>query len=313
MAATSAADPAADLPAVVVTATRTAQPAFEVPASIDVVDIGAQPDALGVNPSEYLGGIPGLLARDRQNYAQDEQISIRGFGARSTFGVRGVRLYTDGIPATMPDGQGQVSHFNLDSAERIEVLRGPFSALYGNSSGGVIQMFTADGSDPAHVDVGLVGGSNATWRASANARGVSGPFDYNLDVTHFQTDGYRDHSQAERESGNAKIGIKLGEGGTLTLLANTVSLPGAQDPLGLTHAQFLADPSGVAAVADQFDTRKSVHQTQGGAIYDQDFGGGNALRILGYYGTRSIEQFLSVPVSAQANPKLSQLIYSLIG
>ena len=290
------------LPTVVVTATRTAQSAYDVPASIDSVSIADYPDTPGINPSEYLAGIPGLLARDRQNYAQDEQISIRGFGARSTFGVRGVRLFTDGIPATMPDGQGQVSHFNLDSAERIEVLRGPFSALYGNSSGGVIQMFTADGTDPAQVDVGLTGGSNATWRASANARGVSGPLDYNLDVTHFQTDGYRDHSEAQRESGNAKLGIKIGDGGKLTLLANTVSLPGAQDPLGLTHAQFNADPSGVASVAEQFNTRKSVHQTQGGAIYDQDFGGGNALRILGYYGTRSVEQFLSVPVSAQANP-----------
>ena len=126
------------------------------------VPIGDTTDTLGVNPSEFLDGVPGVLARDRQNYAQDEQISIRGFGARSTFGVRGVRLYTDGIPATMPDGQGQVSHFNLDSGDRIEVLRGPFSALYGNSSGGVIQLFTADGTDPGQIKTGLVGESYDT-------------------------------------------------------------------------------------------------------------------------------------------------------
>ncbi len=300
--ASDAADKGVDLPAVVVTATRTEQPAFDVPASIDVVNIDDTPDTLGVNPSEYLSGIPGLLARDRQNYAQDEQISIRGFGARSTFGVRGVRLYTDGIPATMPDGQGQVSHFNLDSAERIEVLRGPFSALYGNSSGGVIQVFTADGSEPPEVDLGIAGASYGTWRASANARGVSGPVDYNLDVTHFQTDGYRDHSEAKRESGNAKLGFKIGDSGKLTLLVNTLTLPSAQDPLGLTHAQFDADPTQVTASALQFDTRKSVHQNQGGAIYDQDLGGGNSLRVLGYYGQRDITQFLSVPVSTQANP-----------
>jgi len=291
-----------NLPTVVVTATRTAQPAYDVPASIDSVNVDDTPDTLGVNPSEYLAGIPGLQARDRQNYAQDEQISIRGFGARSTFGVRGVRLYTDGIPATMPDGQGQVSHFNLDSAERIEVLRGPFSALYGNSSGGVIQVFTADGSDPPEVDLGLAGGSYGTWRGSANARGTSGNFGYNLDVTHFQTDGYRDHSRAKRESGNAKLSWKIGEGGKLTVLANTLSLPGAQDPLGLTRAQFESDPSGVAAVAEQFNTRKSVHQNQGGAIYDQDLGGGNSLRVLGYYGHRDVEQYLAIPASAQANP-----------
>ncbi len=123
------------LPAIVVTATRIEEPAFDVPASITAVPIG-NPNAnmANINASEYLRQVPGVLARDRQNYAQDEQISIRGFGSRSTFGVRGARLYTDGIPATMPDGQGQVSNFNFDSAERIEVLRGPFSALYGNST-----------------------------------------------------------------------------------------------------------------------------------------------------------------------------------
>ena len=100
---------------------------------------------LRVNASESLVAVPGLVVQNRQNYAQDLQISSRGFGARSAFGVRGVRLITDGIPATMPDGQGQAATFNLDMAERIEVLRGPFSALYGNHSGGVIQLFTRDG------------------------------------------------------------------------------------------------------------------------------------------------------------------------
>src|SRR5690349_7818578 len=147
-----------DLPAVVVTATRTPQPAFDVPASIDAVAIDDVVDVFGVNPSDYLAGIPGLLARDRQNYAQDEQISIRGFGARATFGVRGVRLYVDGVPATMPDGQGQLSNFDLSSADRIEVLRGPFSALYGNSSGGVIQIFTADGTPSPEQRVGVDAG-----------------------------------------------------------------------------------------------------------------------------------------------------------
>ena len=132
----AAGDSQVRLPPVVVTATRTEQSAFDVPASIDRVggetirDAGPQVDI-----SESLGGVPGLLARDRQNYAQDLQISVRGFGARSTFGIRGVRLYVDGIPATMPDGQGQVSNVELGSAGRIEVLRGPFSALYGNSVG----------------------------------------------------------------------------------------------------------------------------------------------------------------------------------
>src|SRR5689334_2150372 len=130
---------------VVVTATRTPQPALEVPASIDRVS-GDQIRDLRqqVNLSESLGAVPGITVQNRQNYAQDLQIQSRGFGTRSTFGVRGIRLIADGIPATMPDGQGQAATFALGSAERIEVMRGPFSSLYGNSSGGVIVVETRD-------------------------------------------------------------------------------------------------------------------------------------------------------------------------
>ena len=299
----SAADPAAEqtLPPVVVTATRSAQSSFDVPGSIDAVGVDAS-DTLGVNPSEYLQSVPGLLTRDRQNYAQDEQISIRGFGARSTFGVRGVRLYTDGIPATMPDGQGQVSNFGLGSADRIEVLRGPFSALYGNSSGGVIQIFTADGKDPSELRFGLDGGSYGTYRIDANARGRAGILSYNVDLSQFYTDGYRGHGRAERENGNAKFNVDLGDGRRLTLIANTVALPNADDPLGLTRAQFETDPRLPTPVAVQFDTRKSVHQEQGGAIYEQSLSDGQGIRVLGYYGQRDVQQFQSVPVATQARP-----------
>ena len=101
-----------------------------------------------VNLSETLVRIPGVVANNRQNYAQDLQISSRGFGARATFGVRGVQLYQDDIPQTMPDGQGQTGSFMLFSTRRIEVLRGPFSALYGNAAGGVISVFSENGALP---------------------------------------------------------------------------------------------------------------------------------------------------------------------
>jgi iron complex outermembrane receptor protein len=303
-----------NLPAIVVTATRSAQSSFEIPASVDAVTVNASGDNTpNVNVSEYLDGIPGVVARNRQNYAQDEQISIRGFGSRSSFGVRGVRLYTDGIPATMPDGQGQVSNFSLDSAERIEVLRGPFSALYGNSSGGVIQIFTADGSDPAQWTGSAGGGSYGTWRVGAGARGVSGPLDYNVAVSHFATDGYRGHGRAQRENANAKVNIHLDGERKLTLLLNTVSLPTVDDPLGLTRAQFDSDPRQAQAVAVQYDTRKSVHQTQGGAVYEQALDGNQSIRILGYYGQRDVQQFLSIPPVAQQRPTSAGAVIDLSG
>lgn len=298
--ASTAAAQDAQLSPVVVTATRTAQSPYDIPASIDVV--ATPPDgSLDVNLSERVQAIPGIVARDRQNYAQDAQVSIRGFGARSTFGIRGVRLYTDGIPASMPDGQGQVSHFNLDSAERVEVLRGPFSALYGNASGGVIQLFTADGTEPPELRFGMAGGSNGNFRTSVNARGVDGPVDYNVDFSHFRTSGYRDHSAARRESGNAKVGWKINDDAKLTLVVNTLDVPGAQDPLGLTKAQYKADPRQVASVADTFNTRKSADQQQAGLIYDQRIDDANSLRVMAYYGQRSVTQYLSIPVATQVS------------
>jgi iron complex outermembrane receptor protein len=288
---------------VVVTATRQAQPAFEFPASVDSVALNeVDANTPGINASEYLLGVAGVVARNRQNYAQDEQISIRGFGARSSFGVRDVRLFSDGIPASMPDGQGQVSNFNFDSADRIEVLRGPFAALYGNASGGVIQIFTADGGDPPQMRSTISAGDYGTYRIGVGARGADGAVDYNLALSHFYLDGYRAHGRAERNNANVKTGIRIDENRKLTLIANSVVIPNADDPLGLTPGQFEQDPRQAKAVAVQFDTRKSVHQNQFGAIYEQALDANQDLTALAYYGQRSVVQFQAIPLSVQAKP-----------
>src|SRR3990167_3504059 len=124
---------------VVITGSARAQRVLDAPFAITAIDATALRDAGPmVNLSEVMAQVPGVVVNNRNNYAQDLQISSRGFGARAAFGVRGLRLYADGTPATMPDGQGQVAHFDLAGAQRIEVLRGPFSVLYGSNSGGVI-------------------------------------------------------------------------------------------------------------------------------------------------------------------------------
>jgi len=293
----------ARLTSVVVTATRTEARAFDIAASIDRIGGDEVRDAHArVNITESLSGVPGLLARDRQNYAQDVQISVRGFGARSTFGIRGVRLYVDGIPATLPDGQGQISNVELGSVGRIEVLRGPFSALYGNSAGGVIQVYTEEPEGPPRLEFGASAGSAGMLRLGAQATGAIGDFGYVASASRFATDGYRDHSETHRLLANAKLTLRPDPQSKLTFVANSLNLPQAQDPLGLSRAQFEANPRGVDPSALSFDTRKTVDQTQGGLIYERRVDAANMLTLTGYLGHRDTEQFQSIPVSTQANP-----------
>ena len=285
--------PTLRLSPIVVTPTRDAQSSFDLPVSVDVLDReqirNAQPQ---VNLSETMVRVPGVVAQNRQNYAQDLQLSVRGFGARSTFGVRGVRLFSDDIPATSPDGQGQAATFDLATAQRIEVLRGPFSALYGNSSGGVIAAYSEDGPSAPTVTADAQAGSYDTSKVGAKFGGQSGALNYLGHVSRFQTDGYRDHSAATRDQLNSKLRYALDANASLTLVATALDQPDTQDPLGLTKAQANSDPRSTVPAAIQFDTRKSIEHDQQGLIYENRLSDRNALRLLGYLGNRRIRQFL---------------------
>ncbi len=209
-----------DLSTVVVTATRNPQSSHDLPVAISRVERASiQRGKLQVNLSESLGEVPGASVQNRQNYAQDLQVSVRGFGARSSFGVRGVRLYADGIPGTMPDGQGQFSQFDLGSADHIEVLRGPFSALYGNSSGGVIAIFTEQPPPDLQWQASLAAGSFGVRRAALKVSGGREDLNFLIDAAHFETDGYRDHSAAQRNNFNSRAAIELSGNSRLTLIA----------------------------------------------------------------------------------------------
>ncbi|MVW78284.1 TonB-dependent receptor [Bordetella sp. 02P26C-1] len=287
---------------VIVTSIHYSAALLDIPASVSVVDgERLRFDSPGIDLAEGLGGVPGLQIQDRWNYAQDLQLSIRGFGARSTFGVRGVRLYVDGIPATMPDGQGQTSNIDIASVERIEVLRGPFSALYGNSAGGVVQVFTEEGEAPPRLQAKASAGSYGTYSYGLKASGAKGDFDYVLSVNRLTTDGYREHSAARKNLGNAKLGLQLDDNSRLTVIVNSVDVK-AQDPLGLTRAQYEDDPRQATPQASQYNTRKTVRQTQGGLLYERQIDADNELRAMVYFGQRDMTQYLSIPPAAQLNP-----------
>ncbi len=286
----------------VITATRIEERAFDLPVAID--SIGAariQQGQLQINLSESLARVPGLVVQNRWNYAQDLEVSSRGFGARASFGVRGIRLYQDGIPATMPDGQGQTGSFSLASAQRIEVLRGPFSTLYGNAAGGVISIFSEDGPPTPTAQAQVIGGSYGTWNAIAKFGGEEHGVNFSVAANHFATDGYRDHSEASRDQVNAKLKFALGDGTRVTMIANSLYQPEAQDPLGLTRAEWQANPRQADAAATLFDTRKTVGQQQGGATIERGIGADTTLRVTTYAGQRSVRQYLALSGTADTS------------
>jgi len=307
----------APMPVVVVSASRFERDSFDQPAAIGVVDAArihaAQPR---VNASEALAAVPGVVVQNRQNYAQDLQISSRGFGARSAFGVRGVKLIADGIPATMPDGQGQAATFNLDMAERIEVLRGPFSALYGNHAGGVIQMFTRDGEGAPAIDSTFTAGSYGSKKLDVNAQGENAGVGYVVDVSRFDTDGYRAHSAARRDQSFAKLTLRPGAGSKLTLVANTMSESNAQDPLGVKWATYQRDPRAgeidandtvnpKRTLAERYDTRKNINHQQAGLTWEQRLGEDDRLQFTLYGGNRHVVQYQAFPKTMQAQASQS--------
>ena len=286
---------------VVVSANRTEQRILDTAASITVVSAAqihdAQPEE---NLSEPLERVPGIFALNRQNYAQDLLISSRGFGANSSFGARGIKIIVDGILGTVADGQGQISHIDLASADHIEIMRGPFSVLYGNSAGGVINVFSENGKPGTEATPYFSVGSFGQRKDGLKVDGAQGNYNYLVDAGRLHTDGYRDHSTADRENYNAKLAIALSADTSLTLLVNSVKL-GAKDPLGLTAAQLQSDPRQAGTGAVSFDTRKTVEQTQGGLSLNQRIDADNSVTVATYDGDRHTIQYLASAINGVVN------------
>ncbi len=294
----------------VVTATPTAVSELDTPAAVSVVNGDDMRQAAPrINLSESLGAVPGLQVQNRQNYAQDLQLSIRGFGSRSTYGVRGLRLYVDGIPATMPDGQGQTSNIDIGSIDSLEVLRGPFSALYGNSSGGVINVNTQTGSQPPTIEASSYYGSFGTWHYGLKATGAvgdgsqAGDVDYTVSTNRFTTHGSRDHSGARKNLANAKLGVRINDVSKLTLLFNSVDIK-ANDPGGLSYEEWQNNPR-QSPRGDQYNTRKTVKQTQAGLRYERQLSQQDDLSVMMYAGERETTQYQSIPMAPQLKPSHS--------
>ncbi|MDC4622596.1 TonB-dependent receptor [Acinetobacter baumannii] len=291
----------AKLPTLHVEATRTDTGYLQTPASVFRIEAPQVDSSSQVNLTEVVKGIPSLQIRNRENYAQDLQLSMRGFGARSTFGVRGIRLYVDGIPATMPDGQGQTSNIDLSSLDHVEVLTGPFSSLYGNSSGGTILTSTKEGQGKDSIELSYSGGNHDKSRAGlvlqGGAKEANEP-SYVISSSYFDTDGYREHSGAEKVLNNAKLSWNLDDGSKINWVTNYVKIH-ADDPMGLTHDQWNANPKQQVPFLKQFNVRKDIEQTQTGVTWSKPINDKNELYAMAYLGNRQVTQYQSIPKSTQ--------------
>ena len=284
------------------------QPRPKPPPPGAVARIGAETLREGqrqVNLSEALQRVPGFTALDRNNYAQDLQVQTRGFGARSTFGIRGVRLVVDGIPSSGADGQGQAASFPLSSLDRIEVLRGPLALRHGSAPGGAIIGSSEAPLDDA-VDIDLWGSDDGGRRANLQVDGRSRDLAvrWRAQAGTFATDGLRPQSAARRHHANALAEWRLGERDRLRLVFNGLHQPLSEDPLGLTAAAFADDPDGTDPAARRFDTRKIVDDRQFGATWTRTLAShgarGGTTGVSAYRSDRRVEQFLALPPGAQS-------------
>ena len=244
---------------------------------------------------EALWLIPGLTVSNRNNPSQDPRISIRGFGARSAFGVRGIRVLRDGIPLTLPDGQTPVDYLDLESVGRVEVMRGSASSLYGNAGGGVVDLRTsAPVPVPVSAAVRYWNGSFASRRLVGKAAGSVGGFGYQGNVVRTESDGYRDYSKQRMTNGFGRLSYD-NDDGSYALQWLGVNTPTAQNPGAITRAQFDANPQTADPLSVRKGARKAVKQSQFGLTARRAISNGD-IEASAYTGTRALDNPLTFGV-----------------
>ena len=280
---------------VVITSTRIENYGMEIPAAISLVsrdDVQLGRQSLGLD--ESLGRVPGLFFQDRYNFAQDLRIAIRGFGSRAAFGIRGIKLFEDGIPLTLADGQSGVDDIDLGSTDRIEVIRGPSSSLYGAASGGIISLFSESGGGAPFLEANLGMGEYNQRKYQLKAGGGLGKLNYMINGSHLLFDGYRDLSEVEHTMLNSKFGYALDDSSSLTVLFNLVDSPIANDPGGLTLAAAAADPVQANPRNISSKAGESISQKRFGLVYKKAFNEEHSITLRNYYLWRDFQNFLPI-------------------
>ena len=278
---------------IVVQATRMSRPLDRVPAAISVVsqdEIQLGRQQLGLD--EALTRVPGMFMQNRYNFAQDLRVSIRGFGARSAFGIRGIKILVDGIPETLPDGQGQVDSIDLGAARRIEVLRGPSSSYYGNASGGVISVTSERGTEIPFAALRLTAGEYGAQKFQVKTGGQTERVNYFVSLSDSSIDGYRERSETENTQLSSRLEFDLGDRGSLLALLNYTDQPISNDPGGINSAQVEADRRSARDRNLSFNSGEALEQSRAGFVYTLPTGDNGELQVRNYYVWRDFSNSL---------------------
>jgi iron complex outermembrane receptor protein len=268
---------------VVVTATRAASTLRESPGALTVIDWDQyRSSEATLTIDEPLRRVPGVFVQNSFNFAQDQRIAIRGFGTRAAFGVREIKVLVDGIPESSPDGQTQLDNIDFTVASSIEVLRGPAAALYGNASGGVINVLTDDGTGSPPLETRLIGGSHGLHKYGLKTSGQGRSFDYRLNGSWTSLAGYRDHSSVENRHVGGKLRYYLNDVSDVTVVLNYADSPWAQDAGGLTRAEVDQDRRQARARNVALAAGEQVNQGKLGFVYRNELSGGNEIVFTQY-------------------------------
>ena len=284
-----------ELDEIIVTATRQDQSLADVSSAVSVVErdtIQAGRQQLGLD--ESLNRVPGIFFQNRYNFSQDLRVAIRGFGARANFGIRGIKVFVDDLPATLADGQSGVDDIDIGSVGRIEIIRGPSSALYGSASGGVMSLYTEDGPDTPFAEARVTVGEYDHQKYQLKFGGQTGKLNYLVNGSYMESDGYRENSRVEHGLVNSKFRYEFDEESDLTVIFNLVESPQADDSGGITQANVEADRRQAQPRNLSSNAGEELEQQKAGWIYRKQFGEDHEIRVRNYYLWRDFKAFLPI-------------------
>jgi iron complex outermembrane receptor protein len=287
---------------IIVKATKIERPLDHVPSAASVVgedDIQYARQQLGLD--EALNRVPGMFMQNRYNFAQDLRISIRGFGARAQFGIRGIKVLVDGIPETLPDGQGAVDSLDLGAMSSVEVLRGPSSSIYGNAAGGVISVTSEGGTKQPYAELRYEGGEFDFAKYQLKTGGETDKLNYLVSVSDQSLDGYREHSRAEDKLLTGRFDVDLGNHRDFLAVINYTDQPVSDDAGGVTLAQMNANPRAAFPANVLFDAGEELDQTRVGFVYTAPLGKDGSFRARNYYAWRDFANQLPVQAGGMVN------------